>query len=208
MSPSDHANLLEAPVFPLPNAILFPGVLLPLYIFEERYKLMVESALQGDRRLAISLLRKDPNGEGSPSLLCGLGEIVRVEELPQGEKNIVLRGTARVIMREVRQEVPYLKALLQPVDDLPHQASGVERRRREIARLAQQLIFLLDIKDGARWMNLVAFLEDPSRLADFVSFYFLQDLSVKQDLLETLDVSARMRRLKGALEGAIQGLES
>ncbi|MDP3939531.1 MAG: hypothetical protein Q8R92_15535, partial [Deltaproteobacteria bacterium] len=107
----------------------------------------------------------------------------------------------------VQQEVPYLKGLLQPVEDLPLQEPILGRRHREIARLAQHLIFLLDIKDGARWMNLVAFLEDPSRLADFVTFYFLQDLTVKQDLLETLDVSVRMRRLKGALEGAIQGLE-
>lgn len=208
MNPPDPSSPLEAPVFPLPNAILFPGVLLPLYIFEERYKLMVEAALRGGRRMAVSLLRKSPEGEGSPSLVCGLGEIVRVEELPEGEKNIVLRGTRRVVMREVRQQVPYMKALLQPIDDLPQAVSDIERRCREIARLAQQLIFLLDIKDGARWMNLVAFLEDPSRLADFVTFYFLQDLNVKQDLLETLDVSVRMRRLKGALEGAIRGLEN
>lgn len=207
MSPPNQTGLLEAPVFPLPNAILFPGVLLPLYIFEERYKLMVDSAVQGDRRLAVSLLRKGAEGDPAPSLVCGLGEIVRSEELPQGEKNILVRGTQRVILREVQQEVPYLKGLLQPVEDLPVQAPILGRHQREIARLAQHLIFLLDIKDGARWMNLVAFLEDPSRLADFVTFYFLQDLSVKQDLLETLDVSVRMRRLKGALEGAIQGLE-
>lgn len=207
MSPNQASSLLEAPVFPLPNAILFPGVLLPLYIFEERYKLMVDAAVQGDRRLAISLLRKGPENEGAPSLVCGVGEIVRVEELPQGEKNIVVRGTGRAIMREIRQEVPYLRAVLQPIADLPARPADIERRRREIARLAQQLIFLLDIKDAARWMNLIAFLENPSLLSDFVSFYFLQDMSVKQDLLETLDVSVRMRRLKGALEGAIQGLE-
>ncbi|MFQ5458430.1 MAG: LON peptidase substrate-binding domain-containing protein [Myxococcota bacterium] len=208
MTRSLNKATLEAPVFPLPNAILFPGVLLPLHIFEQRYKLMVESALEGNRRLAISLLRKDGDGTWTPSTICGLGEIVRVEELDDGEKDILVRGIGRVALREVRQEAPYMTGLLQPVGDLPRETPPGGPALREIAHLAQQLIFLLDMKDGARWMNLVGFMEDPSLLADFVSFYFLQDMTLKQDLLETLDVSIRMRRLKSALEGAIHALET
>jgi len=207
-SPKSGASLIEAPVFPLPNAILFPGVLLPLHIFEERYKLMVESALNGDRRLAVSLLRKSAEGEWAPSMVCGLGEIMKVEDLDDGERNILVKGITRVVLREVRQEAPYMKGLLQPLDDLHPQEAVARPEQHEITRLAQQLIFLLDMKDAARWMNMIGFMEDPSLLADFVSFYLIEDISLKQDLLETLDVLVRMQRLKTALEEVIKGLEA
>lgn len=206
-SPKSGASLILAPVFPLPNAILFPGVLLPLHIFEERYKLMLRTALKGDRRLAVSLLRKNAQGEWTPSMVCGLGEIMKVEDLEDGEKNILVKGITRVVLRDVRQEAPYMKALLQPLDDLHPQEAIARPERHEIVQLAQQLIFLLDMKDAARWMNMIGFMEDPSLLTDFVSFYVLEDIALKQDLLETLDVLVRMQRLKAALEEVIDGLE-
>ncbi len=207
-SPKSGASLIEAPVFPLPNAILFPGVLLPLHIFEERYKLMLRSALKRDRRLAVSLLRKNAQGDWTPSMVCALGEIMKVEDLDDGEKNILLKGITRVVLREVKQEEPYMMGLLQPLDDLHPQEAVGRPEQQEIARLAQQLIFLLDMKDAARWMNMIGFVEDPGLLTDFVTFYLLEDMSLKQDLLETLDVSVRIHRLKAALEEVINNLEA
>ena len=101
-----------------------------------------------------------------------------------------------------------MRRLLQPLDGLHSQDAVTRPEQQEITRLAQQLIFLLDMKDGARWMNMIGFMEDPSLLTDFISFYLLEDMSLKQDLLETLDVSVRMQRLKAALEEVINGLEA
>ena len=199
---------LEVPVFPLPNAILYPGVVLPLYIFEERYKLMIDRALDSNRMLAISYLKKGARGTLHPSMVCGLGEIIRVEELGNGEKNIMLKGISRVALREVKQQIPYLQATFQPLDEIRQDGPETENSRREIALLAQQLVFVLDLKDANRWMNLLGVMEDPGFLADFVAFYFLKDDALKQDLLETLDIRIRLNRVRVVLEKTIGKMES
>ena len=84
------------PIFPLPNAVLFPNVFLPLHIFEPRYREMVADALQGDRIIGMVLLRPgwEPDYDGRPAIYpigCA-GVITNAERLPDGRFNIVLRG--------------------------------------------------------------------------------------------------------------------
>src|SRR5262249_23518102 len=84
------------PLFPLPNVVLFPRMPLPLHIFEPRYRAMVRDAAQGARLIGMVLLRGDWQSEyyGRPEIFAAgtVGEMVRVEELPDGRFNIVLRG--------------------------------------------------------------------------------------------------------------------
>ncbi len=87
------------PLFPLPNVVLFPGVYLPLHIFEPRYRAMVEDTLEGDRLIGMVLLRPgfEEDYEGRPPVFdvgCA-GVITHHERLPDGRFNIVLQGTER-----------------------------------------------------------------------------------------------------------------
>ncbi len=207
MSSDRDSYPLHVPVFPLSNAVLYPRMLLPLHIFEERYKLMVNEALAGDRRLAISLLRKGPEGGAAPSTVCGLGEIVEVQELDRGEKNILVRGVARIEIGQVPQEVPYLRARARVLYEVGGTDVGSVRRRRELAELAQQLLFLLDAKETMRLINLLSFMKDAGFLTDFVAFYLIEDCGLKQELLETLDVDERMQRVRAVLEEAVKSIE-
>jgi hypothetical protein len=93
------------PVFPLPDVVLFPGVFLPLHIFEPRYREMVKDSLAGDRLIGISLLRPgwDHDAEGRPAIYpvgC-VGLISHVEETEDGRYNLVLRGVEK--FRVVRE---------------------------------------------------------------------------------------------------------
>jgi Lon protease-like protein len=88
------------PIFPLPTVVLFPGVFLPLHIFEPRYREMVADALSSDRLIAMALLRDGWEGdyEGRPpvfSVGC-TGLIAHCESLADGRYNIVLRGMDRI----------------------------------------------------------------------------------------------------------------
>src|SRR5580765_8502459 len=92
-------NLSHVPLFPLPNVVLFPRAVLPLHVFEERYKAMTAQALSGDRRIAMALLK--PGWEKSyysrPAIepvVC-VGTILTHEKLPDGKYNFFLQGTAR-----------------------------------------------------------------------------------------------------------------
>jgi ATP-dependent Lon protease len=86
---------LIVPVFPLPNAILFPGARLPLYIFEPRYKRMIDDALSQHRYLTVALMSKRDD-EKTRAEISGLGQITEVERLPKNEKNILVIGLTRV----------------------------------------------------------------------------------------------------------------
>ena len=87
------------PLFPLPNVVLFPGVFLPLHIFEARYRAMTEDALAGDRMIGMALLKPgfEAEYEGRPPIYpvgC-MGLITHAERLPDGRFNIVLQGVER-----------------------------------------------------------------------------------------------------------------
>src|SRR6185503_6398161 len=99
------------PLFPLPNVVLFPRAVLPLHIFEERYKAMTADALEGDRCIAMALLR--PGWEkcyyGRPAIepvVC-IGKILSHERLPDGKYNFLLQGEARARIVREHGDQPY-----------------------------------------------------------------------------------------------------
>jgi Lon protease-like protein len=109
------------PIFPLPNVVLFPGVFLPLHIFEPRYREMVADALLGDRIIGMTLLRPgwEPDYEGRPPIYpigCS-GVISHFERLPDGRYNIVLRGLDRFRVLEEDASRTYRRAIVEPLAD-------------------------------------------------------------------------------------------
>jgi len=130
------------PIFPLPDVMLFPNMTVPLHIFEPRYRAMVADALKGNRIIGMVLLRPgyEPDYERSPSIfpLGCAGVIEDVEELPNGEYNILLRAIAK--FRISREEVgkPYRMAL---VTAIPEVLSAQEKTALQMQR--QQLEMLL-----------------------------------------------------------------
>ena len=101
------------PLFPLPNLWLFPSVVLPLHIFEPRYRQMIEDSLDGPGRIVLGTIVAGHEDEaaGAPPIhaLAGLGEIGRHEKLADGRYNILLVGLARVHVREAASDRLYRK---------------------------------------------------------------------------------------------------
>jgi len=122
----DVGNILEsfpreAPVFPLAEVVLFPGAVLPLHIFEPRYRQMVQDALQGDRLISSGLLKQcsPEEYENDPPFhetVC-IGSIVHHESLPDGRSNIALLGLSAARARAVDSPKPYRIARLEPLAD-------------------------------------------------------------------------------------------
>lgn len=121
---------MELPIFPLPNVVFFPYTLLPLHIFESRYKQMVSEALQGKRRIAMALLQPgwEANYYGSPDIyqIGGMGQISAVRRLKDGEYDLQLHGLSRYQIIEVLQQTPYRIARVQLLEDrVPSQKDTV-----------------------------------------------------------------------------------
>src|SRR5918995_3498649 len=101
------APVVIVPIFPLPDVTFFPRTLLPLHVFEARYRAMVIDVLERDRRLAVVKLRPgyEASYEGKPAVhpVAGLGEIVSCERLATGRYNILLQGECRAL---IEHELP------------------------------------------------------------------------------------------------------
>ena len=117
------------PLFPLPNVVLFPGVLLPLHIFEPRYRAMTADALEADRRVGMVLLQPgwQADYDGRPPIFpigCR-GVIVHAARLEDGRFNIVLRGLDRVRILAEDHAKPYRRGTIELAPDAELDASGL-----------------------------------------------------------------------------------
>lgn len=207
--PDDAAGVLVLPIFPLPDITLFPHTVMPLHVFEARYRAMVTDALARDRRLCIACLRPgyEATYAGKPPVarVAGAGEIVRWERLPTGRYNILVEGRWRVrIESELSTDTLYRVVRARRLTEIPPGAEAapqVARVRAACRRLLEALDRPDDLADG--------FLEagaEPGRIADRAAAAFLPDVEVRQMLLETLDVGERLARVARALEGVLDAL--
>ncbi len=114
---------LEIPIFPLPDLVLFPGVVVSLHIFEERYRRLVADVLAGDRRFGMALLRPgwQADYQGRPPVhpLVGYGVIEASHALPDGRYQIHLRGEGKGRILSEEPGGPYRRVVLAPEADAP-----------------------------------------------------------------------------------------
>lgn len=131
---------MQVPIFPLPNVVFFPRTILPLHVFEPRYRRLVNDVLGGDRRFAVFLLKPATEAEpfDSPALFdvgC-LGEIIRAEALEDGRFNLLLLGLVRIRIQEFVTEVPYrvIGARVDPDRDEAEPEPAARDAFRELVR--------------------------------------------------------------------------
>jgi len=178
----------------LPNAILFPQALLPLYIFEPRYRDMLQAALEGQRMFAVA----HGHGQGEPKRISGIGLIRACVDQPDGTSHLMLQGISRVRFAEFTQTDPYYRARVEFLptpnpDDLATQRLGGELRnfleglRQEAeGKTAEMLEYLSEV-------------DDLDALADIVSYSMVADLDAKQQLLEAVSLRERLGLLLEAI---------
>lgn len=176
-------------IFPLPGAVLYPGLQLPLHIFEPRYRAMVTDALARDRR--IGMIQPQRAEEGAPLYAVGcLGKIADVEALEDGRFNIVLEGESRFrLLRELDAITPFrqVEGELLEEDDTP--LALIERAsfEREARRFAEAQGYRVDWESVAR-LDDVSLINGVSQIAPF-------DAASKQALLEAGGIAERCELL-------------
>ena len=186
------------PLFPLPNAVLFPNVFLPLHIFEPRYRQMVAEALEGDRIIGMTLLRPgwEADYEGRPPIYevgCA-GQIQQYEKLPDGRYLILLRGVMTFRIASEDQRKPYRIARVEEVPDLLK-----KEELGQLSTLRERLTQLL-------YVALPLGVEPPDPDLDDAEFVNVTALNLRmseadrQALLERNSVLARARALVERLD--------
>jgi ATP-dependent Lon protease len=201
----------QVPVMTLPNVAFFPQALLPLHIFEPRYRRMLRDTLASNRIFAIAGLNPKlagaPDHFEPPHRIAGLGLIRACQENEDGTSNLLLQGLCRVSIQHIVGDEPYRRIRIRALASEPGAPAGENARlRAELARLIRLKLKLS--AGGTKGMNdFLKTVEDPEVFVDLAAFNLCDDPKVKQTLLETLDVNRRLalflRQLRSEIDGVM-----
>lgn len=204
-----------APLFPLPNVVLFPHLSLPLHIFEPRYRQMIADVLEGDRLIALALLKPgwETNYEANPEIhdMVCLAKIIADERLPSGRYNLVVRGVHRaVVTEELTTELPYRMSRVELYRDFYSSDANVRRdvRQRELLLGARKLFPQSEIDPF--FAQLLDADIPLGSLCDILSNALPLTTVAKQEVLEELDADVRSEILLEHVHTALadQGMDS
>jgi len=224
------AVLNRLPLFPLPNAVLFPGSALPLHLFEPRYRALAEYCVNGPRLMALGTLIPNPPPPGAPSPVASprgasatplprpvdagthppiypilsIGTIAAERRLPDGRWDIALRGVCRVeLIEDLPSPEPFRFIRARRVREIerPEDRISSERVRGAVVQVANLL--------PALWPQLSPQLvaaTTPSLLADVASAMFIESHEERRKLIEETHVGRRLEHVQGVLAGILLDL--
>ena len=185
----------EVPVMPLPGGLLFPHALLPLHIFEPRYREMLEHALREQRMFSVALLKPHRTDWRSPADffdVAGVGLIRACVGRGDGTSNLILQGLQRVRFTGFAQEVPFPIADIEPLESESTQSVEADALGAKVVELYSKL------KTEGRQLpekvdKYLSHLDDMEMLADLMAATFITDPQRRQQLLEELSLTRRLR---------------
>ncbi len=183
------------PVMPLPGALLFPHALLPLYIFEARYREMLTHALAHDRMFCVALLkskRSDWHSSEDFHHVATVGLVRACVGRGDGTSNLILQGLQRVRFVGFDQEKPFPIAEIEPLESDDASSARVQALGEKVLELYRKL------RDDGRKLpakvdSYLSELSDPEMLADLMAATFITDPLRRQELLEELAIDRRLR---------------
>ena len=202
----------RVPLFPLPGTVFFPGVRLPLHIFEPRYREMMEDTLDGSQHMVIVLLKPgwDRDYHGCPPVheVATVGVVEEYEKLPDARYNLVVKGVEKVRLLDPAEPdggdlVPgkgYRARWIRPIAETTPKPGSIEesQTRIELLQLWKQLVEEAGLKDREHG-SLTAYAPFDQLVNQAASLLDLPP-AVKQELLECNDLLERARSILSHLE--------
>ncbi len=199
---STHTELKALPVFPLPTAVLLPGTVMPLHLFELRYRQMIEDHLaKGGERIVVVRLQPgfEETYEGRPPIfpIGGVGQILEHEQRADGTHDIVLRGVARAALDELppREGELYRRAHSRILRDRdfasPHQINTLFTCATSITRTLRGRFPDFELGIGPD--------DAPSAVIDVVADRLVSDPDIRQNILEERSQKERLDILMASL---------
>jgi len=206
----------EIPVMILPNATLFPQAMLPLYIFEPRYRQLLSNALDSHRMFSVAMQKPGRKRE-MPSAIAGLGLIRASVKNKDGTSHLVLQGIARVKLEKTVRYKPYRVQRFQVLETTGTNSLAIDALTSRVIELVSerldqgpdlpvhvlQQLGKVGTMAGAGTPNLplkqvmkyLVNVENPEHLADLVSCTMLSDPRSRQVILETSHLETRLKYL-------------
>lgn len=190
-------------IFPLPEVVLFPGMDLPLHIFEDRYKEMISNCLNSDKQLGIVYLKDNQCADVGTK-----AEIIDVEKLEDGKMNILAEGKNRFKILDFVKEEPYHQALIESYDDLNLNIDDkVKVTINKIRELSVKALALYDSISNEELSKKLKLPEEPNELLFLVAANLTCSYDEKQEILEIRSSKERSKKILKLLKEEIKRLE-
>ena len=206
-TPDDIASV---PVLPLRDVVVFPHMVIPLFVGREKSIRALDLAMEGDKQvLLVAQKSAETDDPGADDLhpMGTLAQVLQLLKLPDGTIKVLVEGVSRARVANVRE---LDGALAGEAIDV---AQAEDREPREVEAIARSLMGLFEqyVKTNRKLppelLQSLAGIDEPSRLADSVAAHIGVRLSDKQKLLETLDTAERLELLVGLVDGEIDLLQ-
>ncbi|HDQ45122.1 MAG TPA: endopeptidase La, partial [bacterium] len=185
----------ELPILPMTHILVFPYVVAPIIISDERRMAVINEALS-ERKMVGLFVQKPPREDGSRSL-CETGTVVfllKMFRLPDGSMGLMVQGLSRIHLHEIIQEQPYLKGRVSLIPEDMTRSVKIEALRREVIEVFQEIVSLSPFLPEELGQA-ISGLDHPGRLADLIVSNLKIDIAERQKILEKLDVESRLTLL-------------
>jgi Lon protease-like protein len=194
---------MELPLFPL-NTVLFPGASLPLHIFEERYKQMINQCLESRSPFGVLLIRSgsEVRAPAEPFEVGTTASIVHVQRLQEGRLNVVCVGGQRFRVVRTIDDQPYLVGEVETLASRDEGPQASDRADTAVALFGEYYRLFLAL--SGQWARELGMPGEPGPLADFIGSRLAVSLWTKQRLLEELSIGRRLEMEVEILSDAIR----
>lgn len=200
----------EVPVMTLSQTVLFPQAMMPLFIFEPRYREMLNTVLEEDRIFAVAALDErveDAEVLETPCTIAGVGVVRACKQNPDGTSNLILQGLARVEFESFVCEEPYRRARIHQILSEP---GGNENSLNSIqptllALLQTQMRLGADIPKEV--LQFLSNIREPENVLDLAIYTLCPSGRFKQELLETRRILSRFEKFERAMRSQIERLK-
>ena len=185
------------PVMPLPGVLLFPNALLPLHIFETRFREMLARALDDNRMLCVALVKPERQQWRTSTDFFSVSTVGLIRACigrSDGTSDLILQGIRRVKFSDFEQEAPFPIARIKPLKTRANPTVETDALATKVVELYTRL----KNREGALPEKIDRYLgemSDPEMLADLIASTFVSGATRRQQLLEELDLSSRLRLL-------------
>jgi ATP-dependent Lon protease len=197
------------PVLPLREIVAYPDTLTPLAVGRERSKRLIDEVLSGERLLVLVASRDPEVEDPTPEQLYEVGVagvVARMLKVPDGTIRVLVQATERVRIGEYIAREPYLVARIEPLPDTVSASTELDALTRNVQRTFSEIIEQIPYLPEELQLA-VTNLDDPSALAHLIAGSLRIPTAEKQELLEEVDVTRRLRRLSEILARELEVIQ-
>ncbi|MDC0336750.1 endopeptidase La [Alphaproteobacteria bacterium] len=205
------SSVTALPVLPLRDIVVFPHMIVPLFVGREKSIKALEAVMAEDKQIILATQTdagiEDPDGDGIYTTGT-VGSILQLLKLPDGAVKVLVEGGERLRLRldTLRDDDGYLFVEVEPAEQTGDRGADTAALSRATVQQFEQYI-KLNKKIASEVLSAVEQVDEADKIADMIASHLAVKIAEKQDLLETLDVHERLEKILGVMEGEIGALQ-